>query len=118
MIAHAEFCAPEEACGLLAGSGDTIEMVYCLTNADRSPTRYTIEPTEHFRAMRHAERMGLEIVGAFHSHPVSAAYPSVTDLRLALDNWYWFIVSLAGRPTVRAFRLEDGSVDEVELEVA
>jgi proteasome lid subunit RPN8/RPN11 len=121
IVAHARFDFPNEACGLLAANaaGDVC-MAYCLTNAQASPTRYTLDPTEHFRAMRHAERLGWEIVGVFHSHTHSAAYPSPTDVQFALEpEWAYVIVSLArAEPDVRAFRIVDGAVDEEPVVVS
>jgi proteasome lid subunit RPN8/RPN11 len=117
MVAHARFAAPEEACGLLAAdpSGQW-RMVYCLTNRESSPYRFTVDPNEHYRAMRHAERNGWEIAGVFHSHPKSAATPSATDVAGALDpDWLYVIVSLQRPdvPEVRSFRIRDGVVEAV-----
>ena len=118
-IAHAEFTYPEEACGLLAvDDAGSIRMAYCLTNRDRSRYRFTVDPNEHYRAWKHAERHGWDIGGAFHSHPASPAYPSATDVAGALDpSWVHVIVSLAdpASPNVRAFRIADGAVHELEL---
>jgi proteasome lid subunit RPN8/RPN11 len=120
MVAHSRFTYPEEACGLLAGDDQgRLRMVYCLTNSDRSEVSYTIEPTEHFRALQHAESRRWELVGAFHSHPHSPAFPSMTDIRLAADpDWIYLIVGLGGPPEVRGFYLRGGTVDEVLLRVA
>lgn len=116
MVAHSRFTYPEEACGLLAGPGDgRVTMAYCLTNRDRSPYRFTVDPTEHFRAIKHAERCGWEIIGVFHSHPQSDAHPSAVDVSNALDpNWLYVVVGLADerRPDVRSFRIVDGTVAE------
>ena len=74
LLAHAFACHPEESCGLLASDpSGRLRMAYPLTNALHSPTNYTIEPTEHFRALKHAELSGWEISGVFHSHPHSEA---------------------------------------------
>ncbi len=120
MVAHARWCAPEEACGLLAADPDgALRMAYPLTNRERSPFRYTIEPEEHFRAWKHAERSGWELVGAFHSHPGSAAYPSPVDVAEAAEpDWLYVVVGLAdpARPAIRGFRIRDGEVSEVPLE--
>jgi proteasome lid subunit RPN8/RPN11 len=116
MVAHARFAYPEEACGLIAGDGRQLRMVYCLTNVEHSATSYTIDPVEHFRAWQHAESRGWDLVGAFHSHPLSAAYPSRTDLELAAEpGWVYFIV---GRDAeVRGFYLRDGGVTEAILRI-
>jgi len=116
MVAHAHFCLPEEACGLMAvDDGGTIRMVYATTNVDRSAVRFTVSPNEHFRAIRHAERQGWAIAGSFHSHPASAAYPSATDVAGALDSeWLYVIVGMGnGAPDVRGFRIADSKVSEI-----
>lgn len=121
MVAHALFCFPEEACGLLAADPDgRLRMAYCLTNADHSPSTYTVDPTEHFRALRHAERQGWHLAGAFHSHTRSAPYPSPTDLTLAAEpEWLYVIVGLADlrAPKVRGYWIRDGKVEEEPLVV-
>jgi proteasome lid subunit RPN8/RPN11 len=117
MIRHADWCFPEEACGLLAGiPGGPIHMVYPLTNAQRSPVAYTIDPTEHFRALQHAERQGWELVGSFHSHPTSEAYPSATDVAQAPEpNWLHIITGPATHPRMRGFRVVARVITEVRL---
>ena len=76
MVAHAAFCLPDEACGLLAADGSgRLRMVYCLSNATPSPAAYTLDPVEHFRALRHAEARGWHLAGVFHSHPRGPAVP-------------------------------------------
>lgn len=95
ILAHADFCLPNECCGLLAGApSGPVKFVYPLTNADASPWSYTIEPREHFEAWRHAERHGWELIGAFHSHPRGPDQPSQTDWdRAAEPDWVYLIVS-------------------------
>lgn len=122
MEAHAEFCYPEESCGLLAADDDgRLLMAYCLTNADRSPVTYSLDPEEHFHAMRSAEARGWHLAGVFHSHPASRAYPSPTDVERALEpDWLYVLVGRAdsGRPEVRAFWIRDGEIREEQLSEA
>jgi len=57
-------------------------------------------------------------VGIYHSHPKSPAEPSQTDINLAqYPHWLYLIVSLAGDPVVRAWRIDDGRVEEEEIDV-
>lgn len=120
MVAHARFAYPEEACGLVAGPDPAdVRMVFCLTNRDHSPYRFTVDPTEHFRAMQHAERRGFDVVGVFHSHPQSGAFPSASDIAGALDpEWVYVVVSLESlsRPDVRAYSIANDRVTEVAIE--
>jgi proteasome lid subunit RPN8/RPN11 len=118
MVAHARFCLPEEACGLIAvDGGGSLQMAYATTNVDRSRVRFTVSPREHYGAIRHAERNGWSIAGSFHSHPESAAFPSGRDIEAALDpDWLYFIIGLGnGLPEVRAFRIREYRVAEIAL---
>lgn len=119
--AHAQFCLPNEACGLLAfDAARRLRFVYCLTNRDASPHRYTVDPVEHYRAIQHAERNGWEVAGAFHSHPRGRARPSKTDIEAAGDpEWIHVIIGLASgaERNVRAFRVVGGSAREIPLAV-
>ncbi len=120
ILANALICHPEESCGLLAGpASDDVRMAYPLTNILHSPTNYTIDPEEHFRSLRHAERSGWDLVGVFHSHPQTGAYPSPTDIRLAADQeWLYLLVGMEhnARPEIRGFRIVGGAVTEMTLE--
>lgn len=117
---HATVTAPLEACGLLAIADDDglahVKMVYCLTNIDRSPVRFTVAPGEHFGAVRHAERNGWEVRGAFHSHPRALPLPSTTDIAGALDpTWFYLIVGPLRAATLRAYRIRSGEVADVVI---
>lgn len=119
MVAHGRFTFPEEAVGLLASddAGD-MRMAYCGTNVLRSRSRYTLDPTEHYRALRHAEGNGWAISGVFHSHSASPAYPSPSDIAGALEpDWLYVVVSLAdwAQADVRAFWIRKGRVVEEPL---
>jgi [CysO sulfur-carrier protein]-S-L-cysteine hydrolase len=119
MLVHADNCHPEESCGLLAGEPDgDIRMAYPLTNVLESSTNYTIDPREHLKAIRHAEAQGWDITGVFHSHPHTQAYPSPTDVRLAADpGWLYVIVGMEDRdqPVIRGFRIVDGQIHDQTL---
>ena len=61
-------------------------------------------------------RRGLEIIGVFHSHTHTDAYPSPTDVaraRTRLDRVALRLVSLRDtHPTVRSYRIHGDVVDE------
>jgi proteasome lid subunit RPN8/RPN11 len=120
IVAHAHFCAPFEACGLLAfDRAAALRMAYCLTNVDRSRTRFTVDPNEHFRAIRHAERNGWVIAGVFHSHPASAARPSPADIAGAtVSGWLHVVAGPLPDPEVRGFAIDAEDAVEVPLRVA
>ncbi len=116
MVGHCLDRLPEEACGLLAGppGGSTAEVCYPVKNTDQSARTYTLDPLAHLRADRDSDERGLEVIGVFHSHTHTAAYPSATDVEKAPDpGWHYVLVSLRhGQAVVRSFRIQEGSVAE------
>src|SRR5262245_20242240 len=127
IISHCFNGFPDEACGLLAGplapdgvagTGE-VRVAYPCENADKSARTYTVDSRDYLRSMRDAESRGDEIIGVWHSHTHTDAYPSPTDVRQAVDPaWWYVIVSLKhGEPVLRAFAIRDGAIDEVPVEV-
>lgn len=118
MLAHARKEAPRECCGLLVGRGPSIVRSVRARNLDVNATRYLIDPEDHFAAIRSARSEGLDVVGAYHSHPSSTPVPSATDIAEADSgsDFLYVIVSPIG-DDVRAYRIEAGAFTLVELGV-
>ena len=116
MVAHCLIGLPDEACGLLGGDPERGLDVTCYptTNVAKSAKLYTVDPKEHLRADRDAEKRDLSIIGVFHSHTHTEAYPSPTDVNQAPDpTWHYVIVSLRDTtPMVRSYRIVDGEIRE------
>ena len=124
IISHAMEEDPNECCGILAGSDDAVSHLYRITNEVSSPVRYQMDPQEQLNAMLDSERNGWELLAFYHSHTHSAAYPSSTDVRMALQSgWldiYYVLVSLEDRadPQIRAFHIDErGDVTEEAIEI-
>lgn len=99
IVAHARETAPAECCGVLVGRDDEIVDAVRTRNAADRPTRFLIEPRDHFDAIRAARARHLDVVGYYHSHPRSPARPSATDIADAnYPNHLTLIVSLASDP--------------------
>jgi proteasome lid subunit RPN8/RPN11 len=110
---HARDTAPEECCGLLLGSTDAITASVRARNiADEPRRRYRVDPHDHFSAIRQGRAVGLDVVGAYHSHPASAPVPSETDRAEAFEAFIFVIVGLS---ETRAWRLSSGNFTEVSL---
>ena len=124
IIAHAVKDDPDECCGLLAGRDGVLEAVYPAENAAHSPYRYFIDSKELLRLFQHIE-WGEEprsVMGNYHSHTHSEAYPSPTDVNeahLGPDAVY-LLVSLQNpeRPEIRAYRIDQEArkVEEEPIE--
>ncbi|MEO8091225.1 MAG: M67 family metallopeptidase [bacterium] len=119
IVAHAREGAPNECCGLVSGREREALSVRRAPNLFASPRRFEVGGLPGL--LSEIEADGEEMIGMYHSHPRSEAYPSQTDINLAWG-WpgiLWLICSLAGdEPEVRCFEITDARVDEVELEIA
>ena len=120
IVAHSRDDLPNECCGLIGGNDGAATSVHRARNAAGTWLRYELHPTDQLRIMNRLEEDGEDLVGIYHSHTKSEAYPSQTDINLA-SNWpdpLYLICSLADAdaPVVRAFSIRDGRVEEVELE--
>ena len=120
IIDHAREDAPNECCGIIAGRDGQATKLYRAINAEASPYRYNVDPKDLLRIYRDLDSNGWDVLAIYHSHSHTEAYPSPTDVRLAAwPEAHYLIVSLADavNPVLRAFRIEDGEVTEVPLEV-
>ena len=117
--AHGEKVYPEEGAGLLLGEapGENKRVVSILTFSnsredDARHNRYLLTPQDMLHGEQEAMRLGLEVVGVFHSHPDHPNRPSEFDREWALP-WFSYVITSvqAGRAVEsRAWRLlEDRS---------
>jgi len=120
MIQDALRRSPNEACGILAGASDVATIFYGMTNTDQSPVSYLMEPKEQFKVFQTMRARGERMLGIYHSHVASQAYPSAKDTALAFyPEVHYVIVSLVdhAHPTARAFRIEEEKVQEEPIEI-
>jgi [CysO sulfur-carrier protein]-S-L-cysteine hydrolase len=119
MVGHCYDGLPDEACGLIAGAPghDKAVVVYPTRNAAESSRVYEVDPRDLLKADRDAEAKGLQLIGVFHSHTHTEAYPSPTDVAQAPDpEWHYVLVSLKDMvPVVRSYRIVDGNITEEPL---
>src|SRR5689334_4699100 len=116
VIAHAQADAPNECCGYMRLKDGVVEEVFQSENLRHSPYGYEIDP-KSLLAMNELDDDGFGVV-IYHSHPRSPAEPSQTDINLALyPHWLYAIVSLAGEPNMRTWRIADGKVEEEPVEI-
>ncbi len=122
MVEHARRDLPNECCGLVGGIDGTATTVYPIRNEFESPLRYKLDSRDQLRVQEKEMRgAGEEVVGIYHSHTKSAAYPSQTDVNEAVI-WpepMYLIISLADStaPEVKGYWLRDLKVAEAELVV-
>lgn len=114
---HALQARPSECCGLLSGKDGLITDLHRLRNgADKPETRYFATPEDLFAAMRRIREGGQSLLGVYHSHPRTLAYPSASDVEMAFyPEALYFIISLEPQVELRAFKIEDSRIDHVQI---
>lgn len=115
---HVETEAPLEACGLLAGKDSRVEAVHEIRNQAQSPARFVMDSLEQWQAFEEIEFREMDLLAIYHSHPAGPATPSATDIAEAaypVVNVVWSRAN--GEWRARGFRIENGQVTEVILQV-
>lgn len=122
---------PLEICGLLAGefagSSTRIVEVYPVESDDKSELTYSLNAMGYMKAVRDAESRGLQIVGIYHTHPATVAYPSKTDVArahwgetddLLFPDYSYLIVSLRDpqNPEPHSFKITGRRLPEDVME--
>ena len=127
---HGEATCPEECCGFFLGRvsddgpGHEITRTHRVANRhpDMKERRFTIGPEDWMAAEREAGRLGLDVVGVYHSHPDHPARPSATDLAEAsIPGLAYAIVpvhgGVAGDPTAWALAFDRSRFDPEPIEI-
>ena len=126
--AHGEESYPEESAGFLLGRAEAtsrlVTEILTLTNAREDSARhnrYLLTPQDMLRAERKAEKLGLDVIGVFHSHPDHPNRPSEFDQDWAMP-WFSYIITSVrsgGAIESRSWRLADdrSSFEEEILQV-
>ena len=109
IYAHGEQAYPEEGAGLLIGSAqDAKKRVHQLLPLDNSRestarhNRYLLTPQDYLRGEQEAARLGLDVLGIFHSHPDHPNLPSEFDRDWALPFLSYIITSVQNGTAVES----------------
>src|SRR3989338_3785964 len=121
MITLAKNVFPNEACGILGGSAKgAVSEFYPMRNLDESSISYFMDPKEQIKVFKELRAKNSQMIGIFHSHVASEAYPSQKDVRLAFyPDVSYLIVSLSDmkKPVLRSFRIVEERVEEEEITI-
>lgn len=126
--AHGEQAYPGEGAGFLLGKTDPDRRVVTelvkLSNAREESARhnrYLLTPQDMLKSEQEADRLGLDVVGVFHSHPDHPNQPSEFDRQWAMPWFSYIITSINDGVAVgsRSWRLTDDreKFEEEELQV-
>lgn len=133
IVAHGREGKPLEICGFIAGRVNTEgdkEVTYAvpIESDDKSELTYSMNPLQQMRAEREIREKGLEILGIYHTHPATQAYPSKTDVArahwgdtddLMFPHYSYLIVSLRDpeNPEPHSFKIKGRNIpDDIEEE--
>jgi proteasome lid subunit RPN8/RPN11 len=121
VVAHARLDHPDECCGVIAGRDGVATRLFRMQNADRSPTGFGFDSTEQLRVWREIDDADEDVLVVYHSHTMTEAYPSRTDVLWSANTpgTSWLLVSTRDPDELelRSFRIDDGVITEEELVV-
>ncbi|MBI1663340.1 MAG: M67 family metallopeptidase [Nitrosopumilus sp.] len=112
---HAENEKPNESCAILFGKNNVVSEVFLTKNVEESPTNFTISNEQLIEGYKIAEEKKVDVIGIFHSHPNSEAYPSNTDKKFMQSNPVVWIIYSGATKDFRAYLLES-EIKEIAVE--
>jgi proteasome lid subunit RPN8/RPN11 len=117
---HAKRNIPNESCAILFGKIENenfiVKDVFLTKNIENSPANFTISNDELITAYGEAEKRKLEVIGIFHSHPDSNAYPSPTDKKFMETNPVPWVIFSNKNKEFKAYIFES-EIMPVSLEI-
>lgn len=124
LFEHSLLEDPNECCGLLLGNDERVIEIRNLNNVHDNPmTRYEIDRNDLMKVQKYCDNNNMEILGVYHSHTHSQAYPSPTDIKVArlikdFFDPYYILISLIEktRPIIRGYKIDLESVTEIIVE--
>ena len=108
---YSENQKPNESCALLFGKNDQILDLFLTENIEKSPVNFTISNKQLIEGYKIAEEKKMEVIGIFHSHPDSDAYPSNTDRKFMQSNPVAWIIYSGINKNFRAYILKSDIVE-------
>ena len=122
---HVQEAYPEEGAGFLIGVEGEVKQIFSLPNAredEARHNRFLFTPEDYLKAELTADKLGLSLIGVFHSHPDCPNVPSEYDREWAQPFFFYIITRVdEGKPVShRSWRLvEDRSkYEEEEIKIA
>ncbi len=123
--AHGEQAYPEEGAGFLLGvenGSRDVQAIFPLTNSREDSARhnrYLIAPEDYLKAELEADKLGLSLLGVFHSHPDHPNRPSEFDREWAQPFFSYIITNVQSGKAIesRSWRLSEDRSQFVEEEI-
>jgi len=108
---HAENEKPNESCAILFDKESLVSDVFLTKNIEESSVNFTISNEQLIEGYKIAEEKKVEVIGIFHSHPNSDAYPSNTDIKFMHSNPVVWIIYSGINKDFKAYFLESDIIE-------
>lgn len=119
IMSHVQSVDGEEVCGFLSSRNGDEFGFYPIRNKAADPSRlFHMDEKEQITAMKNMREKDEKLFAIYHSHPTSAAVPSITDIREATyPEALYLIVSLStvGVLEMRAYYLIGEMGEEIAV---
>ena len=105
---------------MFGGTAGQVGQVYLMRNVEDSPIGYSMDPQEQLQVDKQMRQKDQKLIGIFHSHTASEAYPSLVDVNLAISSDVSYVlVSLKDQenPVLRSYRIDGKIITEEPVEV-
>ena len=107
--------------GAVSDASHVVAAVYPMRNIEDSPVGYSMDPQEQLLAERQMRQRRHYLLGIYHSHTASDAYPSSVDTSLAISpELSYALVSLKdhAHPILKSYRIrESQQVDQEQVAI-
>ena len=111
---YSENQKPNESCAILFGKNNQVLDLFLTENIEESPVNFTISNKQLIEGYKVAEEKKMDVIGIFHSHPDSDAYPSNTDKKFMQSNPVVWIIYSGINKNFKAYLLE---LDIIEISI-
>ncbi len=108
---YSENQKPNESCAILFGKNNQVLDLFLTENIEESPVNFTISNKQLIEGYKVAEEKKMDVIGIFHSHPDSDAYPSNTDKKFMQSNPVVWIIYSGINKNFKAYLLESDIIE-------
>ncbi len=108
---YSENQKPNESCAILFGKNNQVLDLFLTENIEESPVNFTISNKQLIEGYKVAEEKKMDVIGIFHSHPDSDAYPSNTDKKFMQSNPVVWIIYSGINKNFKAYFLESDIIE-------
>ncbi len=108
---YSENQKPNESCAILFGKNNQVLDLFLTENIEESPVNFTISNKQLIEGYKIAEEKKMNVIGIFHSHPDSDAYPSNTDKKFMQSNPVVWIIYSGINKNFKAYLLESDIIE-------